>query len=393
MVDKIDLTADGQLSVHPLVTENKVLAIADMVKGSKLGGYAGERARTDLKETLSSTDGPFAWTHLVNLRNLPLYQDAPDNYDPIVTDELVPDFNPARFFALRQNWSGLEYGKDNDGQRIAPKVAELDTYQYAYGYTQLDTSLAVSKRGFKVGISLEKAVNDVFNLIQRFPGDMLTVGQKTDQYVVIRALKSGVTGTSQFVAGQTDFISGTTVGANPLATPEALRIAIRQIGARVDSEGNHFPIPSAFYLVVPTGAKESISWNLALAQGLISIQNDTVTARKTVTAVPQGSQFDNLSRIAGVIESDFVSGNFWYLVPAKGTTEIPAIVRVSLTGYTSPEVYVSNFNGVPIAGGASSSPFQAFSFDNDAVDLKFRMFRNAALFSQDAIVWSNGTQA
>jgi hypothetical protein len=56
-------------------------------------------------------------------------------------------------------------------------------------------------------------------------------------------------------------------------------------------------------------------------------------------------------------------------------------------------VYVSNFNGVPIAGGASASPFQAFHFDNDSVDLKFRMFRNAALFSEDAIVWSDGDQA
>ena len=64
-----------------------------------------------------------------------------------------------------------------------------------------------------------------------------------------------------------------------------------------------------------------------------------------------------------------------------------AIVRVSLAGYTSPEVYVSNFNGTPIAGGASASPFQAFSFDNDAVDLKYRMFTNAATFSEDAIVW------
>ena len=391
MAEALDLTAGGQLTVHPFVTERKLLAITDMVQGAKLGGYAGERARTDLKETLSTSDGPFAWTHLVNLRNLPLYQDAPDNYDAIVEDELVPDFNPARFFALRQNWAGLEYGKDNDGQRIAPAVAELDTYQYAFGYTQLDTSLAVKKRGFKVGISLEKAVNDVFNLIQRFPGDMLTVGQKTDQYVVIRALKSGVTAASQFVAGDTDYISGTTVGANPLPTPEALRIAIRRIGKRVDSEGNHIPIPNSFYLVVPTGAAESIEWNLSLAKGLVQIVNGTTVARQATFQTPATA--DVLSRITGVIESDFVTGNFWYLVPAKGTTAIPALVRVSLAGYTSPEVYVSNFNGTPIAGGASSSPFQAFSFDNDAVDLKFRMFRNAALFNENAIVWSNGTQA
>jgi hypothetical protein len=180
MVDKIDLTAGGRLSVHPFVTERKLLAMTEMVQFAKQGGYAGERARTDLRETLSTSDGPFSFAHLINLRNLPLYDETEDNYDVITSDEQVPDFNPSRFFALRQNWKGLEHGKDNDGQRIAPKVGELDTYQYAFGYTQIDASVAVEKRGFKVGISLEKAVNDVFNLIQRFPGDMLQVGRKTD---------------------------------------------------------------------------------------------------------------------------------------------------------------------------------------------------------------------
>ena len=388
----IDLTADGRLTVHPFVSERKILAMTEMVKGAKMGGYAGERARLDLKETLSSTDGPFSWAHLVNLRNLPLYEKVEDNYDSIVQDETVPDFNPARFFALRTNFAGLEYGKDNDGQRIAPKVAELDTYQYAFGYTQLDTSLAVAKRGFKVGISLEKAVNDVFQLIQRFPGDMLKVGQKTDQYVVIRALKQGVTSASQFVAGDTDYISGVTVGANPLPTPEALRIAIRRIGKRTDSQGVRVPIPSSFYLVVPIGTAESIQWNIDLARGLVSLTNGATAARQLRYDTPSTAS-DVLGRITGIIESEFVTGNFWYLVPAAGTTDIPALVRVSLAGYTSPEVYVSNFNGTPLAGGASSSPFQAFSFDNDAVDMKFRLFRNAALFNEDAIVWSNGTQS
>ena len=92
-----------------------------------------------------------------------------------------------------------------------------------------------------------------------------------------------------------------------------------------------------------------------------------------------------------MIESEFITGNAWYLVPENGTTELPALIRVSLAGYTSPEVYVSNFNGAPLAGGASSNPFQAYSFDNDSIDLKFRQFTNAGLFSEDAIVWSDGT--
>lgn len=383
----LDLTAGGRLNVHPFVTERKMLAMTDMVKGAKLGGYAGQRARTDLQEALATSDGPFSFAHLVNLRNLPLYDENPyDNYDAIVEEETVPDFNPTRFYALRTSLGkGLEFGKDNDGQRIAPRVAELDTYQYTFEYTQSDASVAVEKRGFKVGISLERAVNDVFNLIQRFPGDMLAIGQKTEQYVVIRALIEGVTSTSQIKA-DTDFISGETVAANAAPTPAALRAAIRQVAKRKDADGNKIPLPRSFQLVVPTGDAEIIEYNIALARNIVTTQDGANIVRPVSGA-------DNLGRIAGIIESEFVADGHWYLVPSKGTTEVPTLMRVKLAGYTSPEVYVSNFNGTPIAGGASSNPFQAFSFDNDSVDLKHRQFVNAALFSEDALVWSTGAGA
>jgi hypothetical protein len=381
----LDLTCGGLLNVHPFVSERKVMALTEMVKFAKMGGYAGQRARTDLAETLSTSDAPFSYAHLVNLRNLPLYQEETPDYDAITTIEDVPDFNPATFSALRSNWAGLEHGKDNDGERIAPKVAELDTYQYAFGYTQESTDIAVEKRGFKVGWSLERGVNDPFGLITRFPADMLRVGRKTDEYVVIRALLNGVTGASELDGGDVDFISGETVPADSPATPAALRVAIRQIGQRTDSQGNRFPIPARFRLVVAQGAAESIQWSLGLARGLYSIDDGSITYRAASTPA------DPLGRIAGVIESEFVTGNAWYLVPEDGTTDRPALIRVRLTGYTSPEVYVSNFNGAPVLGGASSNPFQAYSFDNDSIDLKFRQFTNAGLFSEDAIVWSDGT--
>lgn len=383
----LDLTCGGRLTVSPFVNQRKVEAMADMVAAAKLGGYAGERARTDLKETLTTSDGPHSFTHLVNLRNLPQYDEVEADYDPIVQEETVPDFDPIQFFALKTNFQNLEHGKDNDGERIAPKVAELDTYQYAFGYTQVDTSLAVEKRGFKVGWSLERGAKDPYGLITRFPNDMLRVGVKTDQYVVIRALKEGVTAASQFEAG-TDPITGEAIPANAPISGPALRSAIRQIAQRTDSEGNRVPVPARFRVVVPVGTAEDVQLSIALARGLATIQNGLIT----YNAAPLLG-FDTLGRIAGIIESEFVADGFWYLVPESGTTEIPALVRVSLAGYTSPEVYVSNWNGSPIAGGASNSPFQAYSFDNDSIDLKFRQFTNAALFNEDAIVWSNGTGA
>lgn len=381
----LDLTAGGRLNVSPFVNERKAMAMAEMIAAGKLGGYAGERARTDLKETLSTSDAPHAFTALVNLRNLPQYDEVVPDFDPIVQTELVPDFNPIQFFALKTNFANLEHGKDNDGERIAPLVAELDTYQYAFGYTQIDTSLAVEKRGFKMGWSLERGVNDPFGLINRYPADMLRVGIKTDSYVVFRALRDGVTAASELQAG-TDPITGDPVLANAPISGAALRAAIRQIAERTDADGNRVPVPTRFRLVVPVGTSEDVQLSIALARGLAQIVDGSLIYNANGL-----KSFDSLGRIAGIIESEWVADGFWYLVPEAGSTEIPALVRVQLQGYTSPEVYVSNWNGSPIMGGASSSPFQAYSFDNDAVDLKFRQFTNAAIFSEDAIVWSNGT--
>lgn len=382
----LDLTCNGRLTVHPFVTERKVSALAEMVKFAKQGGHAGDRARVDLAETLSTSDAPHSFAHLVNLRNLPLYEEEEADIAPITTTEDVPDFRPATFSNLRSNFAGLEHGKDNDGNRVAPRVAELDTYQYAFGYTQEATDIAVEKRGFKVGWSLERGVNDPFGLVTRFPADMLRVGRKTDEYVVIRALANGVTAASELEAG-TDFITGEAVPADSPATPAALRVAIRQINERTDADGNRIPTPARFRLVVGQGQSDAINWSLGLARGMYSVEDGVITYRTANTPA------DPLGRITGVIESEFVEGNAWYLVPEEGTVDRPALIRVRLAGYVAPEVYVSNFNGAPLAGGASADPFQAYSFDNDSIDLKFRQFTNAGLFSEDAIVWSDGTAA
>jgi hypothetical protein len=383
---ELDLTAGGKLTVDPRVNPLKVQAMAEMVKGAKLGGYAGERARLDIAESLTTSDAPFAFAHLTNLRNLPQYAEYIPDFAPIVTDETVPDFRPMTFFNLTvnsQTLTGLENGKDNDGKRIAPVVAEGDTYQYAFGYTQSSTSVAVKKRGFKIGWTLEQAVNDVYNLVQKFPGDMLVVGQKTDEYVVFRALTQGVTSTSRQQA-EVDFVSGVSVPINSPFSAAAIRVGMRQVGRRVDQNGNRVPIPGKYYLVVALNTSESINWEFNLARSLTEITNGAITTAPNTTADP-------LNRIAGIIESPWITDNSWYLVPANGTVEKPALIRVALQGYTSPEVYVSNFNGTPLGGGASGSPFTAFGFDNDSVDLKFRQFTNAVLFSEDAIIWSNGT--
>lgn len=382
----LDLTAGGNLSVPPMVTEASVIEVARIVDDARRGGYEGERARTALKEALTTSDAPFSFAHLVNLRNFPIYSEDTPSLDPITDDQTVPDFRPATFWNLQTNFDGLQYGKDTDGNLVAPLVPEGDTYSRAFGFTQEDTSIALTKRGFKTGLSLEAAVNDPYGLVSQFPNQMLEVGRKTDEYVRIRALTSGVTSASK-VTADTDFITGETVPDNPLLTPAALRVAIRQIGKRTDSRGVRIPIPSGFHLVVPVGAKESAQWAIGLATGAIQVQDGLVTYRMPSTPA------DPLGRISGIIESEFVEDGHWYLVPNKGTTSRPALLRLRLAGYEMPEVYVSDFTGLPLAGGASNSPFRAFSFDADMIDFKFRQILNAGIFSEDAIAHSDGSEA
>ena len=169
-----------------------------------------------------------------------------------------------------------------------------------------------------------------------------------------------------------------------LETPAILRQAIQAHRWLGELKAASKDIPNPGILIDTLGLQE--------ARDSSAIENIITTQDGANLVRPVGGA-DNLGRISGVIESEFIEEGSWYLVPSKGTTEVPTLLRVKLAGYTSPEVYVSNFNGAPIAGGASSNPFQAFSFDNDSVDLKHRQFVNAALFSEDALVWSDGSGA
>lgn len=386
----VDLSAGGRLHVHPLATERKVEALSGLLDGSLRGDG---HARVTLQETLSSSDAIFSLAQLINLRNLPQYDLAPRQGNLIATTETVDNFRPATFYSLL-NLVGenLKYGKDANTTTlpVAPKVAELDTYPYTFGYSEESVQVAIEKRGFKFGVSLERVVNDPTGEIRRVPDDMLTIGLDTEEYLIFRALQDGSDSTSALKGGTVQ-ATGAVVPANAPISGDALRQAFVEIVHRFDVHGRRIPIAPSYYVVVPVGYKEQVELELIKARNIFQFPQNGVVY--TGGGVPVGY----LSRITDVIETQWIeedaSGNVpWYLVPAAGTTRRKSLVRLELNGYTAPEVYVSNFNGVHVSGGpASVDPFQEFSFDNDAVDLKFRMFTNSALITQDQQVWSNGS--
>lgn len=382
MAEKIDLSAEGRLEVHPYVNERKLGRMQEMIEGATMGGYAAERARTDLKETLSTSDAVFSLAHLANLRNLPDFDEAPRQWNLIASTETVDDFKPTSFYSLRQTLGdGLEFGKDTDGNHVSPKVAELDTYQYAFGYEEESIRVAIEKRGFKYGLSLEEIINDPSRRIRTVPGDMLNIALDTDEFLVFRALQDGASAATQLDGG-VDPTNGQTILPNAPISANAIRFALTEISRRT-LNGRRVQLANQYYAVVPLGTKELIEADIARERSMIQVSDGNYIYGPN----PQG----NLSRLAGVIESEWVTDDGrWYLVPAAGSTRRIGLVKLELAGRTAPEILVNNFTGSSLGGG-TVDPFVAAHFDNDSVDLKLRQFTNAALVTQDQIVWSDGS--
>jgi hypothetical protein len=383
---KLDLTCENRLEVNSFVTERKFLRMGEMIAGIQQGGFAAERAATDLKESLATTDASFSLAHAMNVRNLPDYDEAPRNWAKIAAVETVDDFEPMTFETLRMNvGENLKFGKGNKGKPgVSPRVAEGDTYQYTYGYSEERIKAAIEKRGFKFGLTLERILSRLRPTVRQLPGDMLSIALDTDEFLVFDQLQSGVTTASRQNAG-TAPVTGVTVPVNAPFSIDALRVGLNQITQR--TVGNRkVTLANSYYIVVATGMGEIVEAELEKAKLLRQINDGSL-----VYGAPS---IGNLGRVTGVIESEWIDDtDAWYAVPAAGTSRRPGLVKLQLAGRTAPEVLVNNFTGTLLQGGNGSDPFTLAHFDNDTVDLKLRQFTNSALLSQDQIVWSNGSGA
>jgi hypothetical protein len=385
---RLDLTCEHRLEVSPFVSEKKYLHMLSMIEGVQMGGFSAERAATDLKESLSTTDAVHSFAHAMNVRNLAQFDEAPRNWTKIADVETVDDFEPITFESFWLDLGEkLKHGKGNKGKPgISPRVAEGDTYQYTTGYSEERVKTAIEKRGFKYGVTLERIISRLRPVIRQLPGDMLTIALDTDEFLVFQALQDGVTAGNALTAG-TAPVTGGAVTAKAKFSVDALRVGLNQIANR-RVNGRKVVLAPSYYIVVSSGMGEIVEAELEKAKLLREIRNEG-TPNTFVYGAPS---LGNLGKITGVIESEWIENpNAWYVVPAAGTSRRPGLKKLQLAGRTAPEILVNNFTGTLLRGGAGSSPFDLAHFDNDTVDLKLRQFTNAALITGDQLVWSDGS--
>lgn len=382
---KNPFTLDGRLHKHPSVSERKVKAVQGMLEAWKNGSLV-EGAR--LHEALTTSDAIFNLTYLANLNFVPNYDEAERDWTAIAGVREVPDFRPPTLYSLNRSWTDGN-GESNvlGAHGEAPVIPEGTAYPYAYISGEVAQGAGINKKGFKTDWTLEARINDGLNSLDRLPEEMLQVALDTESADVWGALTTQKTSASNFVSTVIpDPAGGTniTVPANSPLNRNAILAAMQQLsnrtinGRKIQVRGN------AFNLVVPIG--QAIFANYILTSQLVSA-NLTGTGG-VAYANYDINRPDPLSGIS-VIESEWVTGTEWYLIPKKGSTVRPVLDRLELRGYRTPQLFVENLTGNFVGGGAVS-PFEG-SFDADVITLKLRQFGGGVLWDGGAaVVYSEG---
>lgn len=376
-------TLDGLIKPHFSVNKRKVEAIKKAFEGGLRGN---KQAAAIFAESVSTTDAIHAQLHLTLLQVLPQFQKRERTWSKIASVRELPNFKPV---VLRGIFGGLQNLATMDEEEslenpagTAPVVPEGGGYPYA---TIGDTEAAwgrLKKRGFKVGWTWEDQINsaeDTIDFYRDIPAEMLEVALDTEEWEVYQALLNGVTTASQLQGGA--IYDGTLVPANASFSRPALDRAIEELKLR-EVNGRQIDITSGLAVLVPLGRKKRADYLLSLN----AVQLVPGADGGTVFTI-SNSQSETES--VEVIETKWVTGENWYVLPKPGGVRRPFLELGRLRNHTTPELRINNMTGTYVGGG-SVSPFEG-NFDNDSIDLRLRYPITGILWSALYVVWSTGT--
>lgn len=371
-------TLDGRVRPGVGVSKAKTEAVRDLAAQAMRGSRIALGALT---EAVTTSDAMFNLAHLVTLEVLPQLDEAPRVWSQIAGTKTVSDFRPVTLYSLNQEWGDGVLG-DGEPRHVSPTVPEGAPYPHAFLKGEESQHARVKKRGFRTGLTFEAWVNDALGVLSDLPQQMLEVARDTEEYEVFNALLTGV-GDAQKIAGGTVIPSGATSVADGPLTRDNLIAAMIQVADRTIG-GRRIPVPASWNLIVAPG--QGIYANFILNQTLTGLNTNPASGTPEYEFVVNG--FNPLGGIT-VVESEYVSGPAWYLVPKPGTTRRRVLDRLNMVGHTAPELRVENATGTYVGGG-TVSPFQG-SFETDEASFRIRQIGGGVLWNPEYVVWSEGT--
>jgi hypothetical protein len=385
---KDTFTLDGRLNPQsmPRVTKAKVAAIRELFNA----GIRGDKiAAAKFTESIATSDAVFNAAYLINIQVLPQFDLLPRTWTQIAGTRELPDFRPAvlqgifgGFEGLKRDGTAAGNGQTNPAG-VAPVVAEGETYPYAT-IGQVEASYGrLKKRGFKVGYTWEARINDGIDFFSSLPQEMLNVALDTEEWEVYQALLS--TQASRQLTGGTIYDGGAALNANSAIGRRAVLKAVQDLSQR-SINGRLIQVTGGYNLIVPVGATPAVEFSLQ--QPLIaSVPASSARGYVRDISDPGTSIIGSIT----IIESPYVTGTNWYLLPKPGAVRRPVLELGRLRGNAAPELRVDAQAGNYVGGG-QVSPFEG-NFTNDTIDLRLRYPLTGILWDDRFVVWSTGAGA
>lgn len=370
---KDQFTLDNRIkpSSH-MVTKRKVEA-ADKLLTAALRG--DKIAAGQLAEVHATSDLKFNLAHLITSVAIPQFDASERSWSQVAGTRVVPDFGPVRLMSLFGQLTGAGVAQGPaDGTLTGglPTVPELAPYPYVTITGQEAFYAKLAKNGAKFGFSWEANINDVVGFFEQIPSELVNLALDTEEREVYEALINGTTNT---LAAQT-LPDGTVTVPNAPISPEAIWAAIIQL-QNVEVNGRKVGRATGYNVVIPAGTRDFIEWKMN--QTIIALQDGSITYGPGDRSV-----FNNVT----FVESSYVTGTNWYVLPKPGAIRRPVLELLRLRGYEQPELRVHGDTGQYV-GGAAVSPFEG-NFDVDAIDYRIRYVAGGVLWSSDYSVHSEG---
>lgn len=382
MTIKDQFTLDGRIKpANHLVTRKKVTETDKLLQRA----FRGDKiAAGQLQEVHSSSDLKFNLAHLITTVALPQFDAAERSWEEIAGVRVVPDFGPVMMNTLFGQLTGAgvaEGPRDDDGDEVAgitgglPVVPEATPYPYVTVKGQEAFYAKLQKLGAKFGFTWEANVNDIVGFFEQIPGELVNLALDAEEREIYHAL---INGTTNSLTSQT-LPDGTVTAPNAPLSPEAIWAALLQL-QNEKVQGRKVGRATGYNVIVPIGTKDFIEWKLN--QTIISIQDGLVT---------YGPGDRSVFNTVTIVESAYVNGTEWYVIPKKGAIRRPVLELLRLRGYESPELRIHGDTGSYV-GGSAVSPFEG-NFDADTVDYRIRYVAGGVLWSDAYTLKSNGSGA
>lgn len=263
-----------------------------------------------------------------------------------------------------------------------PIVPEGSTYPSFMFKGEASESGGIHKAGGQFALTFERIVADSVGLVPKIP--MLI-----RESLLNRENWDAWNGLIKFIDVPANHLAaGTTIDGTPVAADAPLglfsvALALEQAQLR-EIRGKKVKV-GTYDLLVPTGTKTQAEF---LLYGRKWVEEDQTSGLDTRRFEIQG--FNPLSKLAKIVETDFLEDQRWALVPSKGSirgrNKFYAYTR--LIGQEGPELRIQNLTGNYLGGGIVP-PFEG-SFDTDSAAFRGRIIGDGIGWNSEYAVISDG---